>query len=125
MKRSAVCLLFSLLPFAAQAEFKATLSQDQAWEKISAKQITVIDVRTPAEFATGHVPGAINIPLDQIGQRLQDIPAAKDQPLLVYCRSGRRAGLAEDVLSDAGYSSLYNLDGDMLGWSASQRPITK
>jgi len=125
MKRFAVCLLFALMPFSVQAEFKASLSQDQAWDKISAKQITVIDVRTPAEFATGHVPGAINIPHDQLGQRLQDIPAAKDQPLLVYCRSGRRAGLAETVLSDAGYSSLYHLEGDMLEWSANQRPIAK
>lgn len=125
MKRFAICLLFALMPFSVQAEFKASLSQDQAWDKISAKQITVIDVRTPAEFAAGHVPGAINIPHDQLGQRLQDLPAARDQPLLVYCRSGRRAGLAETELSDAGYSSLYHLEGDMLEWSANQRPTAK
>ena len=125
MKRLTVCLLFALMPFCVQAEFKASLSQDQAWDKISAKQITVIDVRTPAEFATGHVPGAINIPHDEIGQRLQDIPVTRDQAVLVYCRSGRRAGLAEAVLSDAGYSSLYHLEGDMLEWSANQRPTAK
>lgn len=125
MKRFAVCLLIALMPLSVQADFKASLSQDQAWEKISAKQITVIDVRTPAEFATGHVPGAINIPHDQIGQRLQDIPASKDQPLLLYCRSGRRSLLAEKTLSNAGYNNLYHLEGDMAAWFANRRPIAK
>lgn len=118
-------LLFLLLPALAHAEYKAELTQDQAQARIEAKQITVIDVRTPAEYSAGHVPGAINIPYDVIGKRLADIPTAKDKPVLLYCHSGRRAAKAEAALTQAGYSQLYHLKGDMMGWVENKRPIAK
>lgn len=125
MKRLLLTSLFCLLPLSAWADYQGELTQDQAWEKISAKSITVIDVRTPEEFATGHVPGAINIPHDLIANRLTDIPVAKDQPILLYCRSGRRSEMAEVALTAAGYSALYHLQGDMMGWADNNRPMEK
>ena len=117
-------LLILMLPL-AYADYKAELSQDDAQAKIDAGKITVIDVRTPKEYANGHVPSAINIPYDQIGEHLNDIPAGKDQPILLYCHSGRRAGMAEKTLTAAGYSQLYHLQGDMVGWDDNNRPIAK
>ena len=82
----------------------------------------VIDVRSPGEYQAGHVPGAINIPFDQIGQRLAEVGAA-DQPVVLYCQSGRSAGLAAEVLSGAGYGKLQHLEGDFPGWKASGAPV--
>ena len=126
MKRLLLIPILSLLLMPlAYADYKAELSQDDAQAKIDAQQITVIDVRTPEEFAGGHVPSAINIPYDQIGKRLAEIPVAKDQPILLYCRSGRRSDMAEKTLTDAGYTQLYHLQGDMIGWDDNNRPIAK
>ena len=74
----------------------------------------LLDVRTPEEFAAGHVPGAVNIPHDQVDVRLGEVP--KDKDVVLYCRSGHRASLAATVLAKAGYTRLAHLEGDMNGW---------
>lgn len=76
----------------------------------------ILDVRTPEEYAAGHVPGAINIPFDQVKDRLAEIGPGKDRPIVVYCRSGRRAAKALAVLHGAGYTHLSHMTGDMLAW---------
>ena len=81
----------------------------------------VLDVRSPEEFAAGHVPGAVNIPHDRLAERLMDVP--KDKDVVVYCQSGRRAGLAAKVLADNGYTRLGQLDGDIAAWKANGRPL--
>jgi rhodanese-related sulfurtransferase len=80
-----------------------------------AGQSLVVDVRTPEEFAEGHVPGAVNIPLATVGDNLAAF-GANDNSIVVYCRSGYRAGKALEVLSNAGYTNLYHLEGDIQGW---------
>src|SRR5262245_49370931 len=62
------------------------------------KSMVILDVRTPEEFAEGHVPGAINIPHDQLASRLIEINGDKDKDVVLYCRSGRRAGMAAETL---------------------------
>ncbi len=81
----------------------------------------VLDVRTPEEYVAGHVPGAVNIPHDQLAARLAEVP--KDKDVVLYCRSGRRAALAAEVLAGSGYAHLQHLEGDMMGWQAQQRPV--
>jgi len=81
----------------------------------------VLDVRTPKEFAEGHVPGAVNVPYDQVASRLAQIP--KDKDVVLYCRSGRRAGLAAGVLEANGYKELKQLQGDMEAWLKDGRPV--
>jgi len=81
----------------------------------------VLDVRTPDEFASGYVPGAVNIPHDQLASRLGEVP--KDRDVVLYCRSGRRAELAGEVLARNGYTRLRHLDGDIAGWQAAKRPV--
>jgi rhodanese-related sulfurtransferase len=70
----------------------------------------VLDVRTPEEFAQGHVPGAKNIPYDQVAKRAAEI-GPPSTPVVVYCKSGRRSALAIEDLSKLGYSKLWNAGG--------------
>lgn len=83
----------------------------------------VLDVRTPEEYAAGHLPGARLVPHDQLGARLAELAASKDQEVIVYCRSGRRAALAIDTLKRAGFSRVGHLQGDFQGWSAEGREV--
>ncbi|WP_210394561.1 rhodanese-like domain-containing protein [Motiliproteus sediminis] len=71
----------------------------------------LIDVRTPGEFAQGHLDGAANIPYPQIVDALFAKGVAKDREIVVYCRSGNRSGIAEGMLRDAGYSAVFNGGG--------------
>lgn len=75
----------------------------------------LLDVRTPQEFAQGHVEGAINLPVGELPSRLDRLPAKKDQPIVVYCQSGRRSAAAVKVLAEAGYSKVFDL-GAMSNW---------
>jgi len=81
----------------------------------------VLDVRSPEEYASGHVPGAVNIPYDQIASRIAEVP--KDQDVVLYCKSGRRAGIAAEVLAGQGYTRLQHLEGDIVAWVDKGRPI--
>lgn len=70
----------------------------------------IIDVRTVEEFSAGHIDGAINIPVDQIGQQLSGVKGLKPgSTVLVYCRSGRRSAAAAQILQQRGYQHV--LDG--------------
>lgn len=74
----------------------------------------LLDVRTPEEFAAGHVEGAVNIPVQELEHRLEKLPK-KDQPIVIYCRSGRRSASAQQLLERAGYTKTYDL-GAMSNW---------
>ncbi|HTU67153.1 MAG TPA: rhodanese-like domain-containing protein [Steroidobacteraceae bacterium] len=102
-------------PRISQADLLAKLGKQPA--------VVVLDVRTPAEFAAGHVPGARNVSHDQIAERLGELGPLRDQEVVLYCRSGRRVALAEDVLRKAGFTKLRHLDGDWLDWEAQKRPV--
>ena len=82
----------------------------------------ILDVRTRAEFSSGHGPGAMNIPHDELASRLSELESPADRPVVVYCRSGTRAGLASAVLLDAGYNNVLHLEGDMNAWLANGLP---
>jgi rhodanese-related sulfurtransferase len=101
------------------------MTQEQLLEHLRSHpdHLFVLDVRTPQEFAEGHVPGAVNVPYDQVASRLAEVP--KDKDVVLYCRSGRRAGLAADVLAAQGYTRLSHLEGDMTAWVEKGRPVEK
>jgi len=69
----------------------------------------LVDVRSLAEFADGHITGARNIPLQEIEQRLRELP--KEKEIVLYCRSGNRSGMALRMLQSAGYQNVYNAGG--------------
>lgn len=70
-----------------------------------------IDVRSADEYRAGHVAQAVNIPHTEISSRTDELPVAKDGLIYVYCRSGRRSGLAQESLEQAGYTNVVNLGG--------------
>jgi phage shock protein E len=70
-----------------------------------------IDVRTADEYSQGHVAGAIHIPYEQIAGRIGEVTQDKDALIYLYCRSGRRSGIALDTLSDAGFTNTFNVGG--------------
>jgi phage shock protein E len=67
---------------------------------------TLVDVRSPGEYASGHLPNAVNIPVNEIGARLREIPAGK--PVVLYCRSGARSSAAAQTLRSAGRTDVFN-----------------
>ena len=71
---------------------------------------TILDVRTPEEFSGGHYPDAINIPLDELTQRINEIKEMK-QPIVAYCRSGNRSGMAVSILKQNSITEVYNGGG--------------
>lgn len=73
----------------------------------------LVDVRTMGEFGGGHLKGAKNIPVSDLGGRLKELP--KDKTLVLYCRSGARSGQAVRFLKSQGYTELHNL-GPMTAW---------
>lgn len=122
----AVLLLsFASVSFADAPQ--ATIAPDQLAHRVEKKDATlvVLDVRTPEEFAQGHIPGAVNIPHDQLPNRLAEIAGAKTKDVVVYCRSGRRAALAQETLTSQGFKSVKHLEGDMLKWQEEKRPTAK
>ena len=103
----------------------ATMTQEQLVQHQAqhADHLFVLDVRTPEEFAAGHVPGAVNVPHDRLASRLAEVP--KDKDVVLYCRSGRRSGLAAGVLAAHGYTRVSQLEGDMQAWVQRGRPVEK
>ncbi|WP_395340588.1 rhodanese-like domain-containing protein [Ningiella sp. W23] len=87
-----------------------------------AEQSLIVDVRTPEEYAKGHVPGAVNIPLATVSDSLA-LFGNDEQQIVVYCRSGYRAGKALEKLANAGYTNLYHLEGDITGWIEADKPL--
>jgi phage shock protein E len=71
-------------------------------------EITMLDVRSPGEFAMGHVRGALNVPLDQLPQAIEQVVPDKKAPLLLYCASGARSGMACSILQQMGYKDVRN-----------------
>jgi rhodanese-related sulfurtransferase len=80
----------------------------------------IVDVRSPEEFAAGHVPGAVNIPHERIAEHLDELRGAGW--VLVYCRSGRRATLAEQSLAEAGID-VRQMQGSWQAWEAAGLPV--
>ncbi|HKJ28462.1 MAG TPA: rhodanese-like domain-containing protein [Anaerolineales bacterium] len=81
----------------------------------------ILDVRTQEEWVEGHVPGATLIPLDQLANRLDEVPA--DQPVYVICRSGNRSAVARDLLQDNGFEQVTSIGGGFNQWSANGFPV--
>jgi phage shock protein E len=77
----------------------------------SAGDVIYLDVRTPGEFAAGHVQGTLHIPVDELGRRVQELEPYRDRQIVVYCRTGRRSANAIDLLAARGFRRLENGGG--------------
>lgn len=120
-------VLLAVSSIAIAADTAPGIAPDKLVERMEKKDanLVVLDVRTPEEFAAGHIPGALNIPHDQLPNRLAELAGAKSKDVVVYCRSGRRSAMAQETLSAQGFKSVLHLEGDMLKWEADKRTMTK
>lgn len=93
-------------------------------KEIKADSVQLVDVRTPQEYAEGHIEGALNINV-QSGdfQQMAEKELSKDSTILVYCRSGRRSMDAAEVLTKLGYH-VVNLKGGIIEWKEDGLPVT-
>ncbi|WP_211183419.1 rhodanese-like domain-containing protein [Thalassotalea sp. Y01] len=107
-------------PLAADIEQQQLIDLQQSDE-----QFLLLDVRTAEEFQEGHIPGAVNISHTELAANLQKLESYKDKNIVVYCRSGRRAGIAIEELKQQGFKHLTHLQGDMNLWHENNRQVEK
>lgn len=85
--------------------------------------VVVLDVRTPGEFAQGHLANAINVDF-QSGYFEEEIAKLdKNATYAVYCRSGNRSGQAVKVMEDLGFTDMYDMNGGVIDWAAAGKPL--
>jgi rhodanese-related sulfurtransferase len=86
-------------------------------------KLLVLDVRNPSELEgeLGRLPGAVNIPLQQLGQRLAELSTEEAADIVVVCRTGKRSETAAGMLREAGIERVFVLDGGMTAWRNTQR----
>jgi len=83
--------------------------------------LVILDVRTEEEYAKGHIEGAINIPLEELEQRLDELD--RERAILVYCWSGVRSERACEMLIESGFRKVYNMEGGISAWMSAGYPI--
>jgi rhodanese-related sulfurtransferase len=99
------------------------LSVSEFSSKVTEAEVITLDVRTPGEFNEGHIEGALLVDF-QSGNFENEIASLdKGKTYAVYCRSGNRSGQAVKVMSDAGFTDLYNLDGGVIDWASAGLPL--
>lgn len=91
-------------------------------DAVAASDALVIDVRQPEEYAEGHIPGSVNIPLRELGVNVDKIPT--DRQVFVYCKSGYRAGLAVSSLRMMGYDNALSFSGSWLAWTEAGEEVS-
>jgi rhodanese-related sulfurtransferase len=85
----------------------------------------LLDVRTPAEFGTAHIPGSYNVPLDLLKEHREELRQHLAEDVVLVCRSGNRAGQAEALLAAAGLPNLHVLDGGVMAWEKAGAPLRR
>jgi rhodanese-related sulfurtransferase len=95
----------------------ATLDAEQFAAAITLPDTTILDVRTPAEYAQGHLPGALNIDVNSPDFATAIADLDKTKPYAVYCRSGNRSATALHIMADQGFTAAYHLGGGIGAWS--------
>jgi rhodanese-related sulfurtransferase len=111
-----------LMVRAATSAGNALAPDDAAQFIKETKDLQLIDVRTPGEYADHRLVGAKLIPLQELGARVHELDGKK--PILLYCRSGSRSAKAIDVLERHGITGAKHIDGGIRAWQAAGLPLT-
>jgi len=120
--KSLIILTLSLF---ATTVFANDISQQALLEALKTPKhnILVLDVRSVEEYNNGHLANAVNISHNTVAEKLSQLAQYKNNTVVVYCRSGRRAGIAENILIENGFTKVRHLEGDMNGWLAAKLPV--
>lgn len=92
---------------------------------INREDAHIVDVREVAEFASGHLPEAKNIPVSKLTERIAELEKFKEKPIILCCASGMRSSKAAGELKKQGFTRLYNLDGGVDAWVGAGYPVKK
>jgi rhodanese-related sulfurtransferase len=112
-----------LLAGCSNSSTATDLSVSEFSSKVTEAGIITLDVRTPGEFNEGHIEGAQLIDFQSGNFENEIATLDKSKTYAVYCRSGNRSGQAVKVMSDAGFSNLYNLNGGVIDWANAGLPL--
>jgi rhodanese-related sulfurtransferase len=124
-KQTQMIVVFAVVVLAAAAYyFMQTGSGDSDYGNVDVAEardligekggLVILDVRTVSEYESGHLEGAINIPVEALSGRLSELNP--NDELLVYCRTGNRSTTAVGILSENGYERIYHMDGGIVAW---------
>jgi rhodanese-related sulfurtransferase len=97
-----------------ETKHDVVVDQNELAGKMNDTALTILDVREPAEFAFGHIPGAVNIPLGELESRFPEID--RDKEIHVICRTGSRSDLAAQKLAAKGFANVKNVIPGMIKW---------
>jgi len=116
--------LLVMLPVFVGAATAGNVTPDEAYSMINERDgLYLLDVRTPGEFQQARLDGARLIPIDQLVQRLPELP--KGRPILVYCAVGSRSAQVVNYLARQGYLEVYNLYGGIYAWAQKGYPVLR
>jgi phage shock protein E len=128
------CIALALLvacaqePAASDMALEPEIAASELMDRMLAdKAPYILDVRGPDEYVAGHLPGAVNIVhtefLENPEAALMLLPAQPDTEIVIHCVSGKRSGMAAEVLAAAGYTNVRQLTGDFRSWQAGGYPV--
>ena len=123
--KKVIALFASVLLLAGCSSGSSAIDQSvsEFSSKVTEAGVITLDVRTPGEFNEGHIEGALLVDFES-GNFENEIAALdKTKTYAVYCRSGSRSGQAVKVMSDAGFTSVYNLNGGVIDWTIAGLPL--
>jgi rhodanese-related sulfurtransferase len=103
----------------------ASLTPAAAVQLMNNEDVVVLDVREAAETIGGKIARAIQIPVSAVAKRVGELEKHKDKTLLVYCKSGARAGIACKELGKHGFEKVYSLNGGLVAWQEAHLPLSK
>ena len=87
--------------------------------------VVLLDVRTPQEFAKGNIAGSINLPVDEVQNKVEKLLPDKNKIIYAYCLSGSRSVHAVDAMVKFGYKKVYDIKSGLLAWKAKGYPVSK
>ena len=116
-------LVLALTGCSSSGSASPQLGIEEFAAKTAEANVVVLDVRTPAEFAEGHLANAINIDFQSGNFESEISTLDKNATYAVYCRSGNRSGQAVKVMADLGFTDLYDMDGGVIDWEAAGKPL--
>ncbi|HCC63552.1 MAG TPA: sulfurtransferase [Pseudomonas sp.] len=111
MKVLSHLLTLIIATVATAAASAAQVDQSAALDALQRPSSVLIDVRTEQEFAEGALPGATRIETEDLAERIAAVAPDKNAPVVLYCRSGRRASAAQNLLQELGYTQVFNAGG--------------
>ena len=131
-KRTSIVVLAVVAVLAVMAAFNTQglfrndnygdVSVNEAWDLIQNElEMVILDVRTPSEYEDAHIEGAINIPVEEIAGRLNELSTS--DAILVYCRTGNRSGTAVGIMEENGFSKIYHMHEGISTWISEGLPV--